>query len=482
LYYASGTIASDVFDTGTAGETWQTMSWDETLHANTDITFEVRASDTLFTKDASSPAWTSVGGTSPVTSGLPTGRYMQWRATLTTSNNFYTPVLHSVTIGYSSSPEVVTNAATNITSSSATLNGNLTAMGTATTVNVSFQWGTTQGGPYPNSTSAQALTAPGAFSANLSSLTPNTTYYYRAKADGGASGIDYGAEMSFHTSTIPPSVTTNAATSVTTNAATLNGTLTNMGTATTVNVSFQWGTTQGGPYPNSTTPQARTSPGAFQANLSNLGPNTTYYYRTKADGGASGTSYGVEMSFTTLKVPPAVVTDDATNITASSATLNGDLANLGSASTVNVSFQWGTTQGGPYPNSTTPQAMTAAGSFSANLSNLTGNTTYYYRAKGDGGVHGISYGSEISFTTPKVPPSVNTNGATNITSSSANLNGNLTSLGTAPTVNVSFQYGTTSGVYNSSTPPQPLTVPEAFQANLSSLAPNTTYYYRANLI
>jgi len=99
-YAAAGTIASQVLDTGIAGAKWDALFWDETLPSNTNITFEVRASDTTFTKDAATPSWTFVGGTSPVTSGLPSGRYMQWRATLTTSDTSKTPTLHEVTVEY----------------------------------------------------------------------------------------------------------------------------------------------------------------------------------------------------------------------------------------------------------------------------------------------------------------------------------------------------------------------------------------------
>ena len=98
VYASSATIASQVRDTGVAGARWDGLFWDETLPSNTNVTFEVRASDTLFAKDAATPSWTPVGGTSPVTSGLPSGRYMQWRATLTTSDTSKTPSLHSVTI------------------------------------------------------------------------------------------------------------------------------------------------------------------------------------------------------------------------------------------------------------------------------------------------------------------------------------------------------------------------------------------------
>ncbi len=100
IYVSPGTLASQVLDTGVAGASWNVLFWDEILTSNTDITFEVRASDTLFAKGDASPSWTSVGGTSPVTSGLPSGRYMQWRATLTTSDTSETPTLNEVRVYY----------------------------------------------------------------------------------------------------------------------------------------------------------------------------------------------------------------------------------------------------------------------------------------------------------------------------------------------------------------------------------------------
>lgn len=94
----AGTVASQVLDTAVPGVRWDALFWDETLEPGTDITFEVRASDSLFAKDAATPSWTLVGGTSPVNSGLPSGRYMQWRATLSTSDTSETPALHEVRV------------------------------------------------------------------------------------------------------------------------------------------------------------------------------------------------------------------------------------------------------------------------------------------------------------------------------------------------------------------------------------------------
>jgi hypothetical protein len=96
-----GTLASSVFDTGSVGARWDSLYWDSTAIAGTNITFEVRASDTLFSKTDALPAWQQSGWPSPVNSGLPSGRYLQWRATLFTSDISRTPILNEVRGWYS---------------------------------------------------------------------------------------------------------------------------------------------------------------------------------------------------------------------------------------------------------------------------------------------------------------------------------------------------------------------------------------------
>lgn len=102
-------------------------------------------------------------------------------------------------------------------------------------------------------------------------------------------------------------------------------------------------------------------------------------------------------------VPPAVTTDDASDITFDSAKLNGKLDDLGTAVAVEVSFEWGKNQGAPYPNETPAEAVNATGAFSFNPAGLWPNTAYYFRAKANGDTHGTAYGSEKSFTTLKPP-------------------------------------------------------------------------------
>lgn len=80
--------------------------------------------------------------------------------------------------------------------------------------------------------------------------------------------------------------------------------------------------------------------------------------------------------------PPVVTTGAATNVTISSATLNGTLNPSGATTDYPVSyfFEWGPTTA--YGNSTTPvtgQTGTADIPASAALSGLSGNTTYHFR-------------------------------------------------------------------------------------------------------
>lgn len=97
-------IASSVRDTATISGRWDGLGWHDTLPSGTTITFKVRASNTSFAKTASSPSWVSISGTSPIITGLPSGRYKQWQAILTTPDGVETPVLHDVTIYYYYSP------------------------------------------------------------------------------------------------------------------------------------------------------------------------------------------------------------------------------------------------------------------------------------------------------------------------------------------------------------------------------------------
>lgn len=187
----------------------------------------------------------------------------------------------------------------------------------------------------------------------------------------------------------PPSITANAASGITTSAATLNASFT-QGTKTITAQGFRYGTSSGN-YPSSWS--GTVSGTNFSAGITGLTANTTYYYQAYVTT-ADGTVYSNEKNFTTSPIPPTVTTNDATNVLATTATLNASFTQ-GSKPITARGFNYGTTSGS---YTLSADGAVSGSTFSANITGLTANTTYYYKAyvtTDDGTV----YGNEKSFKT-----------------------------------------------------------------------------------
>ena len=149
----------------------------------------------------------TTGGTYTQVAGTGTGNTFTADLTGLTANTSYTFkafITYNGTTVYGSEmtfttqsssvtpPTVTTNAATNITQTTATLNGAVTA-GDETITAQGFEWKETAGGTYT------VVNATGTtMSYDLTGLTPNTSYTFRAFATT-ASGTTYGDEKTFTT-------------------------------------------------------------------------------------------------------------------------------------------------------------------------------------------------------------------------------------------------------------------------------------------
>jgi hypothetical protein len=207
-----------------------------------------------------------------------------------------------------SAPTVLTGVASGIGTTSAFMNGSVNPNGWATTAY--FEWGTSTAYgntvPNPQFNEGSGNNKIGT-SAELTGLSPNTTYHCQLVAVNSV-GTTYGGDQTFTTTGLLPTLTTGAASGISATTAFMNGSVNPNGLTTTAY--FEWGTNTA--YGN-TIPDPSFNTGNGNANigvsveLTGLSPNTTYHYQLLGTN-TVGLAYGGDQVFTTvgLPVPPVL--------------------------------------------------------------------------------------------------------------------------------------------------------------------------------
>jgi hypothetical protein len=404
------------------------------------------------------------------------------------------------------SPSVTTQPPTSISSGTSTNAETATLNGTISPLGVSMIWYfefdddadfTTGGGdatevievPGTPGTSSSATTVNVTF--NATGLNSTKTYYYRtvgvATTGTGDDLVEtylYGVTKQFtYGAPAAPTITGitcgNQSLSVAFTAGTTNG-----GTITNYEYS-----TDGGSTFAAVSPSATTSPIA----ISGLVNGTDYSVVLRA---VTSTKTGVD-SIVVTGTPcgtPGSTTTAATNVQPTTATLNGHLTGNGNALGT-ISFTWGTSSSLASGNTITVANTTSLASNAvqypvlANITGLTGGTTYYFEVSGTyaNGASTTS-GGILSFVTPAavVPPTTTTNAATFVEETTATINGVGTSNGASSTL--TFTWGTSPTLASGSTTVTPSQSPLAPSAvntpafvNLTGLTGGTTYYFRITI-
>ena len=215
----------------------------------------------------------------------------------------------------------------------------------------------------------------------------------------------------------------------------------------------------------------------YSVELDSLKAGVSYYYCYEYDNGYDKEKGGKKSMQTISK--PVVVTKDITNITATSATLNGSLTNSDAANKITEKgFCWGAEKE-PTIEGNHISKGSGTGTYSYSLTNLTNNTTYYVRAYVKTN-YGIIYGEEKNFTTVEmVLPIVATNNVTNIKATTATCGGYVSSDGNGTVTARGICWSTSPNPTINDNKTMDGSGTGNFTSNLSNLASQTTYYVRA---
>lgn len=312
------------------------------------------------------------------------------------------------------------------------------------------------------------------FTLQVSDLAIGETYYYRAFAINEA-GRSNGQILSFATIQDPPVVETAEPQDVEATSATLGGLVLDDAGLDIQARGVYYGTSPD-PVSDGVQVPIGSGTGAFSTTVENLEPNTQHYVVAYASS-QGGVGYGEVLPFTTLVAPPSVITLPAGDVTPYTAVLGGEVTDDG-GSFVSERGVWLGTDPDPLVNGEQVPMGSGMGLFDALVGDLSPNTVYYFVAYATN--EAASETGEVeSFSTPGVPPEVETLPAAEISSTEATLEGEVLSDGGLEVWERGFYFGNM---------PDPVATGGQivsgegvgfFDFQLTALVPNTSYHFVA---
>ncbi len=273
----------------------------------------------------------------------------------------------------------------------------------------------------------------------------------------------------------PPDITTTAVTEISYTIATSGGNLIDEGSSSVLSMGICWNTS-----PNPSIENIKTSEnvasGIFVSNATQLTQNTKYYLKAYATNSA-GTSYGNEVTFTTIAVSaPLLTTEPVTSITGNSAISGGNITADNGGLVTERGICWSTTINPTISDSRTTDG-TGNGTYISNITGLSEATLYHIRSYATNS-SGTAYGEDVTFTT-LAKPILTKADLSGVTTSSVIIDDNISSDGGSPVIERGVCWS------NSQTP----TINDnkttngsgsgVFQVSVSGLMSNTSYYMRA---
>ena len=297
---------------------------------------------------------------------------------------------------------VNTSAATNVSTTKATLNAYVAAEGNPPYTERGFCYSEQTNPTISNNKKVVGGEGVGNYSLEISDLNYQTTYYARAYVIQNGSPV-YGNVVSFSTTWTEASVNTSATTNVSATKATLNAYVAVEGNPPYTERGFCYSEQTNPTISNNKKVVGGEGVGNYSLEISDLNYQTTYYARAYVIQNGSPV-YGNVVSFSTTWTEASVSTLQPDDVTETSAELKAKVTSKGDPGFHMYGFCYNT-YGNPTINNNKVELSTYSaftGNYKMDITNLQSGETYYYRAflrQGDD----IVYGDEVSFTTIQEP-------------------------------------------------------------------------------
>ncbi len=204
--------------------------------------------------------------------------------------------------------------------------------------------------------------------------------------------------------------------------------------------------------------------------------SSSYTYTT----GAVTGNCTVSISYAQNNTAPTLANPSYSNLASRSVTLSDTISNFGSPSTINSrGFCYGTSSS----SLNTCLSGSSTNPFSLSLTNLNPGTTYYFKGYATNSAYLTGYSSTSSFVTPAEAPTVTTSNVSNISPTSAQSGGQITSVNGSPISASGIVWGLSSNPtvssYLGKTADGTSSASSPWISYITGLSQGTTYHVRA---
>ena len=256
----------------------------------------------------------------------------------------------------------------------------------------------------------QCIVNANSISIEINDLKDDTRYFYQFICDNGYEITKCKIDSFKTLSILFPSVTTNPITNITETTALGAGEVVDDGGCVIISKGICWSTSPNPQITDNCTDEG-SGIGKFSSDIIGLSPNTKYYVNAYATNSKGKTGYGTFVSFTTnmdstyVQVP-IVNTNAALEITQTSAVCGGSIINEGNDVILKKGVCWSISSNPLITDNHTDDG-TGDDDYISNLTGLSPNTKYYYRAylKTDNNM--TYYGNILTFITLEEENTIN---------------------------------------------------------------------------